>query len=115
MPDLKSLISKTAIATELTRVRAIMRREDKEISTTPPPQGIQAGIGQTLDMMGTRILGRQNCSSGGTSKKATRHPTFRSCLDHEYAGRRKDFLVAGNQPARQRKQSQRLHRLPCIR
>ena len=111
MLDLKSLISKTAIDPELTKVRASMRQED---TTRHNPRRIQSSIRQALHKMGTRIYGRSNSSSGGPPKTTTRYSAFRSCRHDEDDSRSENLLVAGHQRG-YRKQSQRLHRLPGIR
>ena len=61
MLDLKSLISRTAIDPELTRVRASMRREDRET--------IPDGYRPVYNKMGSRIYARPNCRSGGFRRR----------------------------------------------
>ena len=55
MLDLKTLVSKTAIDPELTRVRASMRREDRD--TIPDGNKSTNSIRQTLHKRGSRIHG----------------------------------------------------------
>ena len=102
--DLKTLISKTAIDPELIRVRASMRREDRD--TTPDgyrPVFDKLSIRWGLVFMDDQIV-----------VPTTRYSAFRSRRHDKDDSGSENLLVAGLQPG-YRKQSQGLHRLPCIR
>ena len=91
MLDLKTLISKTAIDPEMTRVRASMRRE-KNI----PKRRLQTAFRQTFNSMGFSLCSRPNCRSNRLTKKTDRDLTLRSLRNNQNVIGCEDLLVAGN-------------------
>ena len=87
MMDLKTLIARTAIDPEHTRVRISMRQKDREAN----PEGYKP-VFEKLSIS-TYIYGRPDCNSGGSPKTTTRHFTFRSCRPDEDDSRSQNLLV----------------------
>ena len=104
MMDLKTLISKTAIHAELTRVRNSMRREDRETT----PEGYRA-VFDKFSIRWRLILSPYHPDS--FQKTTTGNLAFRSLRHQQNDVRSKNILVAGHE-TRNRKRDQGLHRIP---
>ena len=91
MMDLKTMIAKTAIDPELTRVRTSMRREDRETI----PDGYRTDIGQFL--MGSGLCRRPNSNPNRPQTPPIGDTTFRPLRNNEDDVRSKNFLVAGHE------------------
>ena len=78
MLDLKTLISKTAIDPEMTRVRDSMRREEKDTA----PEGYRPVFDKLSIRWGFILCLRPNCRSNRLTKKTDRDTTLRSFWDN---------------------------------
>ena len=90
--DLNTLISKTAIDPEMARVRASMRREERDTA----PKGYRPAIRQAINPLGTSLRRRPNYRTNRLEQKTDRDITFRSLRHNEIAIRRKNRLAAGD-------------------
>ena len=109
MMDLKTLISKTATDPELTHVRSSMRREDREITpdeykSVSDKLSIRCGLVFVDHQivipinLRRRLLDSLHFGHAGMTKMETG----------------KNILVADKE-VRHRNESERLHRVPCLR
>ena len=109
MLDLKTLISKTAIDTEMTRVRTSMRREEKDSA----PEGYRAVFDKLSVRWGLVFVDDQIAVSIDLRRRLIEILHF-GHSGKKIAIRREDILVAGN-AERYRTKSKRLYSLPSYR
>ena len=109
MMDLKTVISKTAIDPELTRVRNSMRREDRETI----PKGYRTALDKVSIRWGLIFVDDQIVVPIDIRRRILDILHFGLRYNRNDL-RSEDILVAGNE-TRHREQSQGLHRMSSIR
>ena len=112
MTDLKPLISKTATDPERTHVRNSMRRENREIT----PDGYKSVFDKLSIRWGLVFVDDQIVVPIDLliSQKTSGYSPLRSPRSDKNGNRGKNILVADKE-ARHRNESERLHRMSCLR